>query len=238
MPRRSSYTRRTFFRRRFPTRITSGRSRFGFARRNATSVSRFSGKELKCFDTVFRNFTVPPFGAPNIETVNNVQQGSAFFNRIGTKIGMKSILINWHLFPQNTIVSCNIRISLIYDRQSNGAYPGFSEIFQTVDGLGALTSTHMSLTNIVNKDRFVILKDLNIPIVASTTTASVQIAQMPTLNWSGSWYVPLNNMETTYKTSTNSIGDISTGNLFLMIGANVANVGISAHTVTRLRYID
>jgi len=183
-----------------------------------------------------------------IQSLNLIRVGSTFCNRIGRKINMTSLHIRLYLAPIRTqAVNGDVaRIMLVYDRQTNGAYPVIADILQSTDQATANTVSVISGVNLNNRDRFQILRDEFIPLPTLTFTAGVitnqgfvdPIAPLTKTDW----YVKLNGMITQYKADSAPavIGDISTGGLYLVSFAAAANgaEGWSAQFENRLRYTD
>lgn len=180
-----------------------------------------SGTEIKAIDIPqttypFRN----PTTASNIVLLNGVQTGAAFYNRVGSRIEMKSIHIRGQVTNAITAVQGGVRMLLIYDRQPAGSLPVISDILQSRDQTGAAATTGCSEINLDNRDRFAIIRDTKLFTPSVTNTANVltngpQYPGSDTL-FDIDHFVKLKNLVTHFKSSSNPtvIGDIATGALY------------------------
>ena len=106
---------------------------------------RPSTQEVKFFDCSVTAPAVGGFGLPQYNTppiggepgvafvgiteVNCVPQGAAAYNRVGTKIVLKSIKFDATFFLRGTSpTNAVVRWMIVYDRQTNGAFPSFASI--------------------------------------------------------------------------------------------------------------
>lgn len=221
-------------------------------------LTSFSG-EIKAL--VVSSSTGAPGGAAlacnntgSIIPLNLIQAGSSFFNRIGRKIEMKSLLIELNITPVSAARSTGadtLRILVIYDRQTNGAVPAISDILQDTEQNGTNTTVMTSNINLNNRDRFQIIRDVRVGLPAITNAATgVPTAAWPTMiqgTHSGGMhireYIKLGELVTQYKADSSPavIGDIATGGLFLItfsgFGAGTEGFTI-AEWNARLRYHD
>lgn len=246
--------------RRTQSTISSRRSMMAprIARMPAVLTSR-SG-EIKAL--VVSNATGAPGGAAlacnstgSIIPLNLISAGSSFFNRIGRKVEMKSLLLEINLNPVSAVRNCGadtLRILVVYDRQTNGATPAITDILQDTEQNGTNTTAPTSNINLNNRDRFQIIRDIRIMIPAMTTAATgVPTLTFPSIyqgtnDWKGGHvreFMKLSEMVTQFKADSAPavIGDIATGGLFLITFAGNA-AGAEAVAATqwnaRLRYHD
>jgi hypothetical protein len=171
---------------------------------------------------LFRDPNTAPF---NIVLLNGIQQGSGIFNRIGTRIEMKSVKIRGLIRPIITSVQSSGRMILFYDRQpsSVGTPPTASDLLQDTDQTGTSTTIGSSEININNRDRFAIIRDSTFYFPAVTFTAGVVTNPpvWPTPSGTGAFtyneYVKLKGLLTQYKSNSNpsTVADIATGSLWL-----------------------
>lgn len=186
----------------------------------------------------------------NINCLNLIRVGSSMFNRIGRKIEMRSIRIRANMITlpvtRATATPSFGRMAVVYDRQTNGAFPSIADIFQDTDQAGANTDSALSGINMDNRERFVTIIQKNLVIPQATATAGVLTNVFP--NASNVEVVfdefrKLRGLTTHYKADSAPavIGDISTGALYL-IGDSTGPAsgselfGISANV--RLKYVD
>lgn len=85
-------------------------------------------------------------------SLNNVGTGSLVGNRVGTQISTKSIYYSLVFNFGTATQPIAIRHVLLWDRQSNGALPAYTDVFAT-------TPIITSPLNLTNRNRFVILAD-------------------------------------------------------------------------------
>jgi len=186
-----------------------------------------SSRERK-FNDVGVNFSIA-FGATTwaapaaAQLLNGLTPGSGATNRIGRKIMIKSIYIRGKAtFGAAVTNSCQFRWLLVYDKQANATFPATTDVL--------LNDDYLSPNNISNKDRFV--------VIADKVTASVDAAQIKQRSFK--WYKRCN-LSTQYNAGVaGTIGDITSGSLFLMC-AQSGGAGIANPTVTfqcRIRYDD
>ena len=207
----------------------------------------FSGREIKSFDQIVSNagpnyWTTAPnvLGAePNVFTglteINLVRQGATFYNRIGNQITVKSIACSFGIVQDslsNTGHTWRWRYMIVYDRQPNGAFPGITDIISDND-TGACTFD--SGITIANKSRFTILRDRR-GVIDDAGVAAVQVNE----------YIKCN-LSVEYKANGGTIGDISTGAIYLICfadfnggaGLRLQFMPTSAQgATTRIRYSD
>lgn len=187
------------------------------------SPSRAGSQELKFVDT--SNIGVQP--ASGVMTVgalcNGIVPGSGASNRIGRKIVMKSILLRWSIaLSPTTTQGGTFRVMIVYDKQANATAPVVTDIL--------LSANYTSQNNLSNRDRFVILSDMITDPISAGGNYSL----------SGKLYKKLN-LETMYNAGVaGTIGDITTGSLYILIGNNgtFATAQPIITYETRVRYED
>lgn len=227
---------------------------YGQIARPYSSVPR----DTKSLDSALLTTNVGNVGAflhPNIAL-----EGSAFYNRIGRQIQMKSLEVVWRWFTTSAAIATSElygRLAVVYDRQPNGADPTIDQIWSNYRTNGTNYNNAAVFTNPTFKDRFVVLRDLRIilPAVGAggtpaslggftfTRETNVHGGHSEHLQGlSGHIFIPLKDLMTTFKTSTNSIADISTGALYLIQWTsdtfNSPVATWTCETMTRLRYMD
>lgn len=180
----------------------------------------------------------PPF------FINAIQVGSAYYNRIGSKINMKNLHIRGLVTAIATSVQDIGRILVVYDRSPNGAAPPLTTVLSSRDQLGNQTQTGLSEVNLDYRDRFAILRDYEIPLPAQTFTGGV-LTNGP--DWPGNMeridvniFIPLKGLLAHYKASSNPavIGDCSVGAIFLYVLSTFADSEWNFNWSARLRYDD
>jgi len=181
---------------------------------------------------------------------NLIQVGSSMFNRIGRKIEMRSIRlvanINTLNTTRTTLTPDAGRIMVVYDRQTNGAFPAIADILQDTDQAGANLTESVSGINMNNRERFVTLIDKKFTIPQATLTAGVLTNVFP-----NDCAVPvkidefrkLRGLTTHFKADSNPavIGDIATGALYILSLAQTQAAGTELFNYRwncRLKYVD
>lgn len=202
-------------------------------------------QEIKSFDCTPIDFDVTgvmgvagaePAAMAGMCEINDVQAGNTFYQRIGTKICVKSILCRFRVFNSHVTATGAwtdeaglVRYMIIYDRQTNAAFPAITDILQDND-TGA--ATQGSSINIANRDRFMVLRDKQVELDSGGQN-SVWINE----------YIKCPNLDVQFKASAGTIGDITTGAIYLLIfgylplGATLTT-GQAVNLVTRIRYRD
>ena len=213
----------------------------------AAGIQRLYGRpstqEIKFFDCAVTPADVSGFGLPTIATppsggepgvaftglteLNCIPQGATSYNRIGTKVVIKSIKFSTTFSMLGSAPTTGIvRWMIVYDRQPNGSFPPISAILSenisTVPGL-------YTGVNMANRSRFLVLRD-------QTINFDVHLLQIKAV----STYIRTN-LETQFSSTTSTIGDITTGALYFIAFTNTAaaaNYFKNYSTTCRIRYYD
>jgi len=177
----------------------------------------------------------PTAAFTGITEINNVVQGAGAYNRVGQKIVIQSVALKMNLHALCAAVGgtngyLTARVMIIYDRQTNGAFPAIGDI------LSANITTAPNLTsglNMARKSRFSIVADQYYDFGPNgTTTATVSIFRNRL------------NLETEYGAASTPavIGDIATGSLLVLAFATRAGIATNYCTFTdfssRIRFND
>ena len=213
----------------------------------AAGIQRLYGRpstqEIKFFDCPVTapagaTFGLPAYSKPpaggepgvafaGITELNCVPQGATSYNRIGTKIVIKSIKFDTTFILTGAAPSsATVRWMLVYDRQPNGAFPAFSSLLSS--NISTVPSLYTGV-NMSNRSRFLVLRDQ--VVVLDNTQRQIYHA---------SAYVRTT-LETQFSGNTATIGDITTGAIYLVAfvnGADANNYVAMNLTSARLRYID
>jgi len=176
--------------------------------------------------------------------LNSMQVGSALNQRIGRKVTMRSVKINMTIrAPTTSTVIADggyvygsspavintqniIRIILVYDRQTNCAAPGYSDVLASpgssgVSGSGAGTGVVgvASSNNLNNRSRFLTVFDKNYTF-GSTDAVQKHVQIYKKLN------LPVIYTSNNPASNPYDVSVISTGGLFLMyVSDGVATIG-------------
>lgn len=221
--------------------------------------------ELKSTDSAFLVMIPGPIGAPAEYVINDIDQGSGPFQRIGRKIFLKSYKITGSLqfnpgLGAGTVPDQIVRMNIIYDRQPNGLVPAWGDVFAGYDKLGAVTTTTYQNTNPNNRDRFTIFEDRVIYLPQIVSGAGGVQTPGTDIAWGGGMggivggpskmdqalsiqeYRKVN-LETTYKgtasAAANGATDIATGSLFVWFtnsGAGTCPIQFQGHI--RINFTD
>lgn len=193
------------------------------------------------------------------QSLNLVQQGPGLCQRIGNKISLKSVRLRFALAatgsePSNTEAQ-DCRLMLIYDRQPNGGYPSLNDVLNSLQQNNALsnpTGNNLITTNLNPNqfERFSVLMDkmITLPTPTINNPALTTYGLVgPTGNgqdlpWFIDEYIKLKGLECSFKGTTNPevIGDVTTGNLFLLSIGEFSSVTTywSFRGTARLRFHD
>lgn len=200
---------------------TGGRYVASLNRRGRSSVNPVESKNI---DTTISIATQFPIAVTTgvVTLLNGVTTGTAANTRIGRKIVMKSILLRMSIVKGATTAGeGNMRVMIVYDKQSNQSSPPSSEILSPDSIAG--------LNNLNNVDRFKIITDkfYSFGIVDNT---AINIQKYKKLN-----------LPVQYNAgAAGTIGDIQTGALYLVTYTN-GNYSVAAPTgqaMIRLRFLD
>lgn len=183
------------------------------------------GGELKFKDTAADGVALA-FGATTFSAavlLNGLANGSDASTRIGRKITMKSLLFrhSWIMGPTSTGGS-PIRILIVYDKQANATAPAITDIL--------LTDNFNAPNNLSNRDRFLTICDVitdNIATGANFSASDVIYKKI--------------NLETMFNAgSAGTIGDITSGSVYLFIAQNggIGTATASYSYRARVRYTD
>lgn len=205
-----------------------------------------TGSEIKAIDIpnashVFRSTAV----TTNVILLNGVQTGAGFFNRVGSRVEMKNLHIRGNIEPIATSTPSCMRMIIVYDRQPTGALPVISELIQARDQDGNPTTQGYAEINLDNRDRFQILRDIQL-FVSSLTFVGAQESfigvQDGTVCYAINEFIKLKGLGTHYNSTASpvTIANIATGALycFFLNGANGTDSSWQFTGQFRLRYND
>lgn len=196
------------------------------------------------------NIVLPMNTTGVVVAINLIAVGSSMFNRVGRKIEMRSVRFVAKLEnPGVTRATINPdmgRIMIVYDRQTNGAFPAIADILQDTDQAGTNTTEGMSGLNMDNRERFVTIMDKKIGLPQATMTAGVATNVFP--NDSDIPVVidefrKLRGLTTHFKADSSPavIGDVSTGGLYVVALSQIQAAGTEVWQYNfnvRLKYVD
>jgi len=205
-----------------------------------------TGAEIKAIDIALAAYNLKqPSVASNIILLNGIQAGTGFFNRVGARTEMKNLHIRGIIQNQATSVQESLaRILIVYDRQPVGALPIIADILQSRSQVGTASTSGMSEINLDNRDRFVIIRDMEFFLPTCTNTAGV-LTNGPAFPGDGTpfeinEFIKLRGLGTHYKSTSNptTIADIATGSLYAAFVSEGTDATWTATVGFRLRYND
>jgi len=199
--------------------------------------------EVKFFDVnVTGPVTTSPYGLAQVGNVtgaepatafigitelNCVQQGATAFNRIGTKIMIKSVKVDVDLLLKGSAPSTDTaRLMVVYDRQPNGAFPAIASILSMNISSAPVFNSGI---NMANRSRFTILRNQLVNLSSDGDQG---------YHWSAFIKTKL---ETQFSSNAGNIGDVQTGAIyFIAFAYSSGPTGyIDLLTATsRIRYFD
>jgi len=186
----------------------------------------------------------PITATPVFQCVNALQTGSGSWQREGDQVKLKSFHIRGQIRvatgAHGTYDAQNVRIMLVYDRQTNGAAPAAADLIYNLDQAGnVVATTSHSSTNYTNKKRFLVLMDEMhaCPAVATAGGTSGRAEFQDTVS-NVERYVKCKNLPTLYSASANpaTVAQIVTGGLFLVLWSDTAD-GFNFGGQARLKFI-
>ncbi len=174
-------------------------------------------------NTEFKVLDTPLNGAVTstmiVQLLNGMIIGDDFDERDGRMIRIKSVLIKFKWFQNQSAVDTAFRVMVIIDKQPNGVLLTVAEIL--------LSSSMHGMKNLDNRKRLVILMD-------KVFTMSITGKQ----NGFYKWYKKLD-MKTVYDASVaGDITDISTNALYICFMSDEPTNAPTIHRTMRIRFID
>jgi len=183
-----------------------------------------SSPELKFIDTsVSTNLTAASLAFSTPQLLNGVATGSSATDRIGRKIIMKSVYLRATVRAGTGSAGASpIRCIIFYDKQANAAAPAATDLL--------LANEFNSMNNLSNRDRFVVLSDeMTEPVGTQIEQARAHVV-----------YKKIN-LETLFNAgSAGTIGDITSGSLYIMFAQTSDIITVAGQVVyrARVRYTD
>jgi len=207
-----------------------------YALRQAAAVG--SSQEVKTFDCPI---TAPAVSLPSaaaaaggepaaaflgITEINCVQQLGTFYGRIGAKIVIRSVEFTCNLSGIGDVTDGACRLLLVYDRQTNGAFPAIADVLSTANAAGV--TIFSAGINMTNKSRFSIIRDFR-----CTFDAVSKQTEIVHLYAKGRW-------ESEFGSTDGDIGDIRTGAIYLIaFSGTMVGAGVNLlDGMARVRYYD
>lgn len=197
-------------------------------------------QELKAFDVALRtNIFSTVAGPPTFDVLNAQVNGAELYQRVGRKTYMKSIHIRGGIQPNAVGMDSMCRMLLIYDAQPNKVAPLITDLL--LDSNAAAGTTWASEINLINRQRFKILKDTQYYLGSVTNIAgNAELIPDPIRNsLNVEMFVKLHGLETIYNaTNGGTVADISSGAIFLVCVGDANAGSFQFNYTSRLRYYD
>lgn len=205
----------------------------------------YSGSaEIKAIDIPDATYgIIAPAGGTQCILLNGVQTGTGFFNRVGSRIELKSLRVRGFLYYALTSIQDQVRMIIVYDRQPTGALPTVANLLQARDQAGAATNAGSNEINLDNRDRFSIIRDFTQTMPSCSVAAGVltngpawshnQVAEVD-------MYIKLKGLVTHYNSTANpcTIANIATGALYCFFVGDTQSNTIGFNGNFRLRFGD
>lgn len=179
--------------------------------------------EMKVIDT---NLSSADISSTAIITcINACARGDDINDRIGRECTMKSVQIRGYFQALGACPGDIVFWSVVYDRQSNGAAPGWTDVYTTA-------AEQPNLRNLDNRKRFKVLGSGYLVVNAATSLDGLQTPI--------EFYRKLNHPIEFNSLNNGDVGDISTGGLFWMVRAGQAQGANDTgfYGSVRVRYTD
>jgi len=199
-------------------------------------TQRLGAPDKKYLDKVFAAATVPAAGGVTDCLLLGLIAGNTDNSRVGNHLTMTNISIHGEVYVESDagfVVSDatafdDVRIIVVYDKQSNGTAPAITDVLNTAD--------INSFRNMNQLDRFIVLKDKRMSLHTNLTfegSTSVRNAIMPSIfKFNKKVALPVDFADAT----TATIANIKTGGLFVMA---ISRNGLAAtHLTTRVKFLD
>jgi len=178
------------------------------------------------------------------QSLNYPVQGAAIQNRIGNKISMQYVSLKGNIYSlqsNGALAGTTFRIMIVYDKQTNGAIPAYSDIVSSVNPSGTASNSIVSHRNPYNRDRFLILYDSTRYVAFQNLQDATKIGN--NIVTASSYlnldiFVPLKGLETMYGANNGNIGDVKTGGLFLVLCTDDGTTSYSSELCIRLGFED
>jgi len=184
------------------------------------------GQELNNKDT---SFTLNADTTGSIILVNGVAQGNTQTTRVGRKMVIRSITINFRVSSGTTTITSDFRVALVLDTQANGQALSITDVYDSV--------SPTSLRNLGNSERFRVLMVWEGTNSGNTGTAGQQ-TETSALAYK---LFRMQNIAVQFNNGTDdTIGSIATNSIYLIAMGNRA-AGTGASVVVgdcRIRFTD
>jgi len=159
-------------------------------------------------------FTEPAIASTGYCDLNAViQQGAAFYQRIGQKINIKMIEAHITLICTAAPTQAWFRLMIVHDRSPNGVAPGMADILFSQPAAGISSN---SMLSVVNKARFSVIYEKRDDMINTDNTYITEINVRKHVN-----------ITCHYGANAGNIGDIRSGALYLICFTQAAAGGLN-----------
>lgn len=156
--------------------------------------------------------------------LNGLNQNPSSETRIGNVVNWESIQINGFIANADTVTH-RVRLSLVWDRQSNGVSPTDTQVYDT----SLLSYVNGAPRLLANRSRFIILRDM----IFTISPASIDSADNRIIK-----YFRKVNKKTTYSGTGATAASINTGSLHLFYASTDTGSDVTITYASRLRFTD
>lgn len=204
------------------------RARFVAPKKSLTWQAKTSKPEHKLIDTAVAGYVCDTTGT--VTLMNGVAQGTDYTNRVGRKFVNLTVQLEGSIQPLDvTTGPTKCRVMVIYDKQPNGALPAITDVLSA--------STSNAFMNLNNRDRFIVIANINETIGGVSNVATQSYAQSPNVV-NVSLYKAIK-METINDGTGATVGDIQSGSIFLLtVGDQAPGAGGAFVGALRVRFDD
>lgn len=160
------------------------------------------------------------------QLLNGIDQGTDNTKRIGNIIKMHTIEIN---LTFSTSVASTVKISVVYDKQTNGSTFSLSDYLLNITGV----FPPWCLRNLQNRNRFVTLKSYEIDLAPNVSGQAIQKSIKKFFK------IP-KGVAGVYTGSGDTVASISSGAVYLVITGSSPNSGTTPtfYGSTRVKFTD
>lgn len=209
---------------------------------NVYARSKGLGPEKKGYDTgmSLAGITNTTNSGADAYTLNIPRVGANSYQRVGRKIALHSLRIRGEFMTEfdisaGTVDTCSVRMLVVWDKHGNGAGQ-LDQIIGRTDQTGAESATVLDPVRYDNIDRFVILRDVVVPMNCASGTVGGAGA---TLSYTQCFdeYISLKGLISSCDGDSGFASDISSGGLqvFFRVTDTAPGVTYVRNAVARLR---
>lgn len=192
------------------------------------AITKALAREAKMVDTQGTVVNFISTGAPVL--ISGLAVGTDMFNRIGRQVKWKHVYVRYLVRPTAAgvtggLAANNLRISLVWDKQPNGAQATAADVYRNVDSAGTAASNVYCFPNEAGTKRFHILRSKiwSTPQLSAAAAGSNATLENQFADSVGSWKVKVGSKTSQFSSTGSGIGNISTGTFFLLFESDIDN---------------